>query len=95
MPDDFYENMGDALNGRPLNQTNICNLYGCVPLDPGSEDNIIGVYSENHTNTKLYAWIPSLYYIINLIQDPYFCRITVMSRFVMIVDIVERIQIHM
>jgi hexosaminidase len=44
MPDDVYENIEVDLFGRSITRDEICaNPENCVPLEPGSESNIVGM----------------------------------------------------
>ena len=42
MPDRVYDNMNVDGYGRELDKDTICAQFGCVPLEPGKEQNIIG-----------------------------------------------------
>ena len=43
MPDRVYDNMEVDLFGRPLDQEEVCNQVGCVPLEAGQERFIVGM----------------------------------------------------
>ncbi|ELU16939.1 hypothetical protein CAPTEDRAFT_219964 [Capitella teleta] len=45
-PDNIYENMLVDGNGSPINRDDICQKYGCVPLEEDAKHNIVGMQGQ-------------------------------------------------
>jgi len=46
IPDNIYENIGVDVNGYPLDKNQICQRFGCPPLLPGKDGNVIGMQGQ-------------------------------------------------